>query len=142
MGNTNNLKQYEWKDSYSTSLDIINEQNKKFIDIINKLINSMNGNCSKEMFSDVFFSLIHYVEEYLINEKIYFKDYNTAKFISIQNSHRQLIEKIIQFQKKYEKESSTNSCLNIVNFLIEWFENHIKIYDSQAIEYLKSKGLK
>ncbi|RLD59440.1 MAG: hypothetical protein DRJ01_11320 [Bacteroidetes bacterium] len=141
MKSTENIKLYGWKNSYNTGIIAIDEQNKKFIDIINKLTSSINGDCTNEIFSDVFFSLIHYVEESFTKEKIYFKDYNTEKFTAIQNSHDELFERIIHFQKIYEQAGKTNSCVNIVDFLINWFENHMKIFDNQAIGFLKNKGL-
>lgn len=142
MGYTENKKLYEWKDSYNTGIKAVDEQNKKFIDIINKLTNSINGDCTNEIFSNLFFSMIHYVEEAFTKEKIYFKDYNSEKFTAIQNSQDELFERIVYFQKIYEQAGKTNSCINIVDFLIHWFKNHMKIFDNKAIEFLKSKGLK
>ena len=95
----------------------------------------------KERISEIFFSLVHYAEHHLIQEEIYFKNYQYPNFTQHKEAHNNFIDRIIKFREDYEK-GVENVCHEMYEFLVNWFENHILKYDKEAVEFLLNKGVK
>lgn len=140
MSNIVNPEPYKWKEEYTVNISVIDEQHKKFLDIINELKDIVNNNACKQEASKIFFQIAYLIDHYFIKEEIYFKDCKYPNFDQHKISHNQFIDKIIQFQKDLEKKKE-NICLDLYNYLEEWFDEHILKYDKEAVEYLKKSGV-
>ena len=140
MENRVNSEPYRWKEEYTVNIGIIDEQHKKFLEIINELKIIINENTCKKNVSGVFFQLAYLIDHYFIKEEIYFKDLKYPKFDQHKSEHNQFIERIIQFQKDVQNDKP-NLCLEIYQYLESWFDEHILKYDKEAVDYLKSKGV-
>lgn len=129
----------KWKDQYNVNITFIDDQHKKFLDILNQLkMVIAEKDCSNST-SDVFFALVNYAEHHLIQEEIYLKDYQYPGFSQHKESHNQFIQQLSKFQEAFEAQEE-NVCLEMHDFLQDWFENHILKYDKDAVAFLKSKG--
>lgn len=140
MENKVNPDPYQWKEEYSVKISVIDDQHKKFLDIINELKTIINGETCKENVSQIFFQLAYLIDHYFIKEEIYFKDLKYPHFEQHKAQHNKFIERIIQFQKDVEN-NKPDLCLEIYHFLEKWFDEHILKYDKEAVEYFKASGL-
>jgi hemerythrin len=140
MGNKINSEPLVWKDEYNVDIKIIDDQHKKFLDIINELKIIINNNSCKEHVSDVFFQIAYLIDYYFIKEEIYFKDCKYPNLDQHKISHNIFIDRIIQFQKDVEA-NKPDLCVEIYYFLEDWFNEHILKYDKEAVEYLKKSGV-
>lgn len=129
-----------WREEYNFNVRFIDDQHKYFFRTMNKLRDCINnGNCSASG-TEIFFELAHYVEHFLIQEEIYFKDYQFPNYKEHKELHSDFIERFIQFQKDFESKSE-KVCTDMLAYLEEWFDNHILKYDKEAIEYLTERGV-
>lgn len=140
MENKVNPEPYQWKEEYSVKISVIDDQHKKFLDIINELKVIINSNACKEKVSQVFFQLAYLIDHYFIKEEIYFKDLKYPHLDQHKAQHNTFIERIIQFQKDVEN-NKPDLCLEIYHFLEDWFDEHILKYDKDAVEHLRAGGL-
>lgn len=132
---------YKWKDEYTTNIGVIDEQHKKFLDIINELKDIINNKTCKDRVSNVFFQIAYLIDHFFVKEEIYFKDCEYPNFEQHKIAHNHFIDRIIQFQKDVEN-NKENLCLDIYNYLENWFDEHILKYDKKAVKYLKNFGVK
>lgn len=140
MNNKVDPEPYKWKEEYNVNITIIDEQHKKFLDIINELkIIINNGTCKKNV-SKVFFQIAYLIDHYFLKEEIYFKDCQYPNFDQHKIDHNQFIDRIIQFQRDVEN-NKENLCFDIYNYLEEWFDEHILKYDKEAVDFLKKSGV-
>ena len=100
----------------------------------------MNNNQCKEKVSDIFFQLAYLIDYYFIKEEIYFNDLKYPKLEQHKSQHKLFIDRTIQFQKDLEN-NKPDLCLEIYNYLENWFDEHILKYDKEAVEYLRQKGV-
>lgn len=133
------LQKYDWKKEYSVGIESIDEQHKKFVEIMNLLIDVINDNACNDRVADVFFSLAYYAEHYFINEEIMFKDYKYPNLSHHKELHNDFILRIIQFQKEFEQDKD-NVCRELLGYLENWFKEHILDYDIKASSFLKEHG--
>ena len=129
-----------WKDEYNFNVRFIDDQHKYFFRTMNKLRDCItSGNC-RDTGTEIFFELAHYAEHFLIQEEIYFKDYQFPDYNQHKDLHNEFIERFVKFQKDFESDSE-KIWSDMLGFLQEWFNNHILKYDKEAIQYLTEKGV-
>ena len=131
---------YNWKEEYNTGVKFIDEQHMYFLNIVRDLQAYLEDGICIESASRIFFSLVHYAEHYLIQEEIYFKDYDFPGIQEHKDMHAAFIKRIIQFQNDY-RQNVEHTCQDMMTYLGDWFDNHILDYDKKVIEYLREKGL-
>ena len=131
---------YTWKEEYNTGVRFIDEQHQYFLNIIKDLNECLEDGVCKESASRIFFSLVHYAEHYLIQEEIYFKDSEFPSTKEHKELHAAFIKRVIQFKTDYQMDIK-HTCQTMLEYLDDWFDNHILKYDKEAIGYLKGKGL-
>ncbi len=128
----------EWKEEYNVNISFIDEHHQKFLNILNNLQEVVHQDNCSERISEIYFSLVHYAEHYLIREAMYFKEY--PNFIHHQDAHKEFINRVTKLQRDFEA-GKKEVCSEMYQYLLEWFQNHILKYDKEAVNYLKSKGL-
>jgi hemerythrin len=132
---------FTWKPEYNVNITLIDDQHKKFLEILNLLREGIMNEPCTEKISEIFFSLVHYAEHHLIQEEIYFKNYQYPNFSQHKEAHSNFIDRIIKFREDYEK-GVDDVCVEMYDFLVDWFETHILKYDKEAVEFLLDKGVK
>lgn len=140
MENIVNPEPYQWKSEYTVHITVIDEQHKKFLNIINTLKLIINDNSCKEKVSGIFFQLAYLIDHFFIKEEIYFNDLKYPNFDQHKKQHNLFIQRIIQFQKDLES-NKPDLCLDIYHYLESWFDEHILKYDKEAVEYLRNGGV-
>ncbi len=125
----------EWNEDYELKIDKIDEHHKRFLEIINLLINVTENRSCEEEISLVFFRLIFYVENYFIDEEIILKEYNCTNLKEHKEEHNKFVKEIIKFQNEYQKHDKT-VCKRLLNYLQSWFNEHILAYDRKAAELI------
>ena len=131
---------YTWKEEYNTGVKFIDAQHQYFLNIIRDLEAFLDDGVCKESASRVFFSLAHYAEHFLIQEEIYFKDSNFPGHTEHKELHAAFIKRVIRFKTDYQMDVQ-HTCRTMMEYLVDWFKNHILRYDKEAVEYLREKGL-
>jgi hemerythrin len=132
---------FTWKPEYNLNVSLIDDQHKKYVEILNLLREGILNKPGKEKISEIFFSLVHYAEHHLIQEEIYFKNYQYPNFAMHKEAHKNFIDRIIKFREDYEH-GMDKVCEEMYGFLVDWFENHILKLDKEAFEFLLNKGVK
>ena len=140
MSGTISPEPFIWKEEYKVGVKAIDEHREKFFEIINKLKKVITEKDCKIKVADIFFSLVHYAEHYLINEEIYFKESGYSGFSKHQESHNNFINRIVKFKEDYQS-GEKEVCEDMYFYLENWLINHILHYDIEAVEWLKERGL-
>ena len=109
---------YTWNEDFNTGVKFIDEQHRYFFNIVSTLKENLNDGVCKESASKIFFSLAHYVEHYLIQEEIYFKDYNFPTTREHKDLHKEFIRRVVQFQVDYEKDV-VETCRTMLVYLAQ-----------------------
>jgi len=130
----------EWQDKFNVKVKFIDEQHRYFFKVLKELENSISSRKCKENVSGIFFSMVHYVDHYLIQEELYFKGLHYPGLQEHHLKHDIFVSGIINLKDEFAS-GKENVCLNLLKFMKEYFHEHILGYDLNAIEYLKEKGL-
>jgi len=134
------IQPYLWKKEYELEVKILDERHRKFLTIVNQLVEAINQEKEGEELPQIFFKLMDYVENYFLLEEIYFKEYQYCDFEKHQEGHNNFVKRIAQFQDDFRQGTEAVG-YELLGFLSWWIKDRILKYDARAIQYLKENGL-
>ncbi len=127
-----------WNDSYSVGNKEMDEQHKKLIDIINKLFKSFKEGNAQEILNDILQEMIDYANFHLNSEeKLLFK-YNYPQKEEHEAMHKSFREKIEELKKSLKSESK-DAHYEVIDYLKNWWTNHILVEDMKYSDFLSDK---
>ena len=132
------MEQIQWNSLYDIDNEIINNQHKNLLQIINKLIALREQPENKKTVESIIEDLSDYVVEHFDSEEQIMKDIGFPHLERHKLSHAQLIEQVLDFQKSF-KNGDENLTLEILVFLKEWLINHILKEDMIINDHIKKQ---
>jgi hemerythrin-like metal-binding protein len=137
------MTQIIWNDYFSVGVKKMDAQHQKFIGMLNRCLKAQEeGKLSKLTF-EILKEMMNYLslhfseEEALMREQAY-PDYE--KHIQL---HRNFIERTNDFLDRYATESDRDQIAgDMLDFLKDWFINHIMKIDKQYTDFFHAKGIK
>jgi hemerythrin len=127
----------QWKDEYSVGIAEIDDQHKGIIDLFSVINAAIEA---RESWSDVFFKLeqlrdharFHFaVEESLMHMHGY------SKYAEHVELHKHFLAKLDQLQMTTLSRQVT---MNAINYLSNWYPEHIKTQDRDFVRYIIDTG--
>lgn len=130
-----------WGNNLSVGIDIIDEQHKVLIQIINDLHDAMKEGKSKEIIHEVFKRLVDYTNFHFSMEENLMEQYDYGEAPGHKKQHKDLVSDVMDLQKQLEKSDLTIS-VHVLTFLKVWLNDHILKTDMKFGEFLKQNGMK
>ncbi len=124
------MARIEWNNNMSVNIIEIDDQHKKLIGIINELSESMRTGRSKVILGNIISDLIGYTEEHFQSEENFLEKFNCPDREKHKQEHLKFLLKISEFKSVFE-EGSRHVSIEIMDFLADWFTNHILGTDRQ-----------
>lgn len=120
----------QWKEEYSVGISKIDKQHKKIVTILNRLIAwQTKGGGDKEI-EGILDDLQDYIREHFRFEEEYMLEHHCPGYEEQRNEHNWFIDRFFEAQKEYLKTRQLVS-LNLVNFVWDWFSQHILKVDKR-----------
>ncbi len=130
----------EWEDKYSVGVSIIDEEHKKFIDIINKVIAAKEHNNNPEEILGILNEMIKYAQKHFKTEETYMKKFNYQEYYYHKEEHNNFCLKIIAYNNRVI-DSDYQIANKILEYLKRWFVNHIQETDRKYTNCFNKNGL-
>jgi len=127
----------EWLEEFNVNVNFIDAQHQYFFKVLKELEAMTRSTICREKISEIFFSLVHYADNYLIQEEIYFKGLNYPGLKEHHLKHNVFVSGIINLKDDYAT-GKTQVCDTLLVFMTDYFYEHILDYDARAVEYLKA----
>lgn len=128
----------EWDDGSSVGVKIIDEQHRHFIDIMNRLYESLDkGDASKV--PGLLTDLKNYTDYHFGTEEKYFADFNYDGAIEHIAAHRDLVVKVNEFISR--KDDQVVVGYDLLDFLTHWLADHLDNMDKKYTECFHQHGL-
>ena len=122
-----------------TAIELIKANKEKVADLINSFSESIKNKKCKEEILNVFHKLSYFSSEIFIGEELLMKKHDITSFAEHIKEHDEFVTKIKYFQQEYENKKK-NLCVELLNYLKQWHNQHIIKTDETLIEYLNKKG--
>ena len=131
----------KWNDKYSVGISIIDGEYKEFIDIINKVIVAKEHNDKPEEVREVLYEMIKYAINHFAIEETRMIKFNFPEYQSHRNEHLDFTDKTISSNNKLVR-GYYQIANELLEYLKQWFINHIQVTDRKYIDCFKKNGLK
>ncbi|MFN3412094.1 MAG: bacteriohemerythrin [Exilispira sp.] len=131
----------EWKEDYSVSVSIFDDQHKKLFEIINNLHEAMKKGASNVVIPGILDELYNYTQKHFTNEEELFTKYNYPEIEYQKNAHMTFLNKISEFKNDFES-GKLGLSIEIISFLNDWLINHIKGADKKYGKFFNDLGIK
>lgn len=129
----------DWDQSYSTGIEEFDSQHKILFHLINKINRGIVQNKGDEVAEEVLVSLVQYTKTHFANEERLFHARGYPETGDHVERHKKLIAQVSDFYENY-KRGQTQIDQNLLSFLKDWLDNHIKVVDKKYGPFLLSKG--
>ena len=130
-----------WSESLSVNIVEIDKQHQHLIGVVNDLHDAMGKGKGKEVLGKTFDGLIKYAEEHFLTEEKYFEQFGYPDTDSHKNEHTNFVIKLAEFKVRFDA-GKENLTIELMNFLVNWLNNHLQTFDMQYRSFFNTQGLK
>ena len=130
------MAQFSWSNDLITGNDLIDNDHRKLITMVNALFDSMAKGQANDIMSKVLNNLIIYTKEHFGREEAEMKRINYSASISHQAEHAKLIKQVLELKEKLDSGDKINA-VSVSGFLSDWLRNHILAVDMRLAAALK-----
>lgn len=136
-----NTKIVLWKDEYSVGVEVLDEDHKKLISLLNQFITAYDYAVSEELEQQALEDLISYTKYHFEREEQLMTDNEYPDLIAHKNQHKAMITEVDGFVNLYN-EQGHDALGEVGDFLTNWLINHINGTDKQYSKHLNDRGIK
>ncbi len=133
---------FQWKDEFSVGLEVVDKQHKQFLKIINDLGDCIAGKDFKEKGHEIFFSLVHFADTYLMKEKMLVNSVDEIDYSFFRQKHKEFLKQLLDFQKDCEAQCSEELYITLYNYLKKTYPEYLSYYTPTLVDILKNNGVK
>jgi hemerythrin-like metal-binding protein/PAS domain S-box-containing protein len=129
-----------WSNAFSINLNIIDQQHKKWIEIINNFYREFKkGNANTEL-SKYFKELTDYTDYHFSFEEKYMADFKYEEFEDHKQKHADFLDRIRTYRAEYD-EGKQDVAYRLMGFLRKWVRIHISEDDFSYSALFRKNGL-
>src|SRR5260370_31096009 len=130
----------EWKTEYAVGIASIDSQQQKLFAIARELYEAMSAGRGKGSLALILDSLVQYTSVHFAHEERLMRVYDYPDFLKHKAQHDALTKQVLAFQKEFEA-GMASMTVQLLQFLKDWLENHIKVSDFEYAPCLKQKNV-
>lgn len=128
----------KWKDSLSVGIDIIDNDHKKLLGMINQLQTAAHYQTDDALIESTLNDLIDYTKYHFAREEQLMQKNNYPGFEAHKKQHEAMVQQVTQFINEYRIDK-TRTIDNVILYLKTWLINHINGSDQEYTPFLKGK---
>jgi hemerythrin len=131
-----------WNQQLSVGVASIDDQHKNLVTLLNQLHDGMIAGKGKEVLGDVLKGLAEYTRTHFKFEEDIFARTGYLDAVAHKKEHTELLQSVIEIQKKYNVSGPSVLTIQVMNFLKDWLTKHIQGTDMRYSKHFKEKGIR
>ncbi|MET0013240.1 MAG: bacteriohemerythrin [Sedimenticola sp.] len=135
------MKKIIWKEEFSVGVEELDRQHQQIIGIINSLIDKPRIFLRFQNVSSALMELTNYVSEHFLLEERLLQENGYPDLLNHSKKHTAYSKKIADFCME-ELQGKSEVPSELLNFLTDWWTNHILHEDMQYKDFFNDKGVK
>jgi hemerythrin len=134
------MEKINWSHEYSVGVGIIDEQHKRLVLMINRLIGAKEATTGSEVVSDLITQMTMYAREHFKFEEELMAELGFPLLEQHKQSHIKFRKKVVDLTIAVPLGVPVVPQV-ILNFLVEWWHNHILHEDMGYKSFFNEKGI-
>ncbi|MBN1186820.1 MAG: hemerythrin family protein [Bacteroidales bacterium] len=135
------MKTITWSERFSVGVKEIDLQHRELLDIINKIIESIENKKEWHTTSTILNSLINYAYNHFATEERLMQKADYPDLLRHVDLHLEFIRKVFQLEQEVLLKG-TEVQHEIFQFLVGWYSNHVLVVDREYMGSMAAKGIK
>jgi hemerythrin len=131
----------EWDEEYSVGISIIDEDHKKFINIINSTIVAKQHDNNPKRIENILNEMIDYGWNHFRTEELYMIEFNYPEYQRHREEHLGFVLNTLSYFNRVASDDY-QIAKEILEYLKQWLVNHIHGTDQKYRECFIKNGLK
>jgi len=129
---------FEWKNEYAINIGSIDAQHQMLFAIGRELYQAMSAGKGRSVLSKILDRLVQYTKLHFNHEESLLRLHQYKNFASHKAEHDALARKVVEFQADFNA-GKIAMALQVLDFVHDWLQNHIKESDFAYAACLKGK---
>ena len=130
----------QWNDYFSVNVKAMDDQHKKFIDMLNACLQAQEAGQLNDMAFDTLKDMMNYLNRHFGDEERMMRDNGYPDLDKHIELHRLFVKRTNDFLDRYASERGAIA-EELLTFLKDWFINHIVKIDKKYSDFMNSKGI-
>ena len=131
----------DWNEDLSVNVAEIDEEHKWFAAMLNDLDEARKKGDEKEILKEILINSITYAATHFRTEEKYFVQYGYPDTENHKREHAAFIRRTAVFLEEFEN-GKAELTTDVMNFLGQWWQDHILGADKRYSQFFNEKGLK
>lgn len=131
----------EWSKDFELGLKLIDEEHKKLVGLINKVIEANKKETTDIEFKEVVKGLAAYTQTHFVVEEEYMQVYKYPAYEGHKDMHDDFIRRVSSLLQALG-EGRMDFPKSLIDFLVNWLLNHIAVTDRKLVEFLLNEGVR
>ncbi len=131
---------FEWEDIYSVNVQIVDEQHKHLIELINDLYRALLSDNPGDTLEDILDRMLLYATYHFQDEEALLAKYNYPRLESHKLKHEAYVEKTLEYLEKF-RAGELKPSVEIARYLKKWLKDHIMGSDKEFTSFLNQRGV-
>jgi len=131
----------KWDNGLSVGVVEIDQQHQKMVGMINDLNDAMKQGKGKDVLGKIVSGLASYAGTHFRTEEGYFARFAYPDAEHHTKAHADFTKKVVEFKAGFDK-GKIGLTIDVMNFLSNWLQGHIKGEDKKYGPFFNAKGLK
>ncbi len=133
---------FEWKDSFSVGVELIDEQHKMLIKSINDITDAVNDNKGSAVVARTLNFLIEYTDFHFSLEEKHMSEHNYPEIEDHLKRHEEFKNTLANLEKDFREDGATHILAESIDtFMINWLTHHITSIDVKLASFFKEKNI-
>ena len=129
---------FDWKNEYAVNIGSIDAQHQMLFAIGRELYAAMSTGQGKAVLGRILDRLVQYTTVHFAHEERLMQLHHYPDFAKHKAQHDELVKQVQAFQTEFESGRATMA-VQVLQFLKDWLESHIKGSDSAYAPCLKAQ---
>jgi hemerythrin-like metal-binding protein len=129
-----------WKPSMSVQIVEIDEQHKKFIEIMREMETAVEAKLDRSVTSAILIKLFGYGHYHFATEEKYFAQFHYKEGAEHRDIHERFFEQVRSYRKRHEL--GEDVALEAAQFMFDWLVGHIEKVDKRYVQCFHEHGLR
>jgi hemerythrin len=130
----------KWNDKYNVNISLIDEQHKKIFVLINKANMVKKFSNKPKNVLEILDQMTEYALKHFETEEYYMKEFDFPGYQHHKNEHIDFTNTIIDYKNRVVR-GDYQIINEILEYIVEWVDNHIQVTDKEYIDCFKKNGL-
>jgi hemerythrin len=131
---------FDWRKEFSVEIGSVDAQHQTLFAIAGELYSAMMAGQSKAIIAKILDRLVRYTQMHFAHEERLLQLHSYPALEAHKAEHQALTAKVLKFQEDFQN-GQANISVQLLQFLRNWLETHIKGSDRRYAPLLKSKSV-